>query len=87
MRASFCRLTDGNYQVTFVGRFAKLIPFRYTTTLTVTGHKDGVVYLSGSHYLGPLMGCYTYNAWSNGCQFVSGYSSSKDQGQFSLAKQ
>lgn len=87
MRANFCRLTDGNYQVTFVGRFALLVPFRYTTTLTVTGQKDGVVYLAGSHNLGPIMGCFTYSAWANDCQFVSSYCSNKDQGTFTLTKQ
>jgi hypothetical protein len=86
MRANFCRLCDGNYQVTFVGRFLKLIPFRYTTTLTVTAQQDGKVLLAGSHTLGPIMGTFSYNAWATDRQFVSGYSSSKDQGQFSLAR-
>ncbi len=86
MRASFCRLCDGNYEVTFSGRFCKLIPFRYKTTLTVTGHSDGVVYLSGSQNLGPLFGTFSYNAWANDCQFVSGYCSKKDQGQFVLSR-
>lgn len=86
MRASFCRLCDGNYEVTFTGRFCKLIPFRYKTTLTVTGHSDGVVYLSGNQNLGPLFGTFSYNAWANDCQFVSGYCSKKDQGQFVLSR-
>lgn len=87
MRASFCRLCNGNYQVTFTGRFCKLIPFRYTTTLNVTGYTDGVVYLSGSQNLGPIFGTFTYNAWANDRQFASGYSAgSKDQGQFNLSR-
>lgn len=87
MRARFCRLCNGNYEVTFCGRFCKLIPFRYKTTLNVTGYTDGVVYMSGSHNLGPVFGTFTYNAWANDCQFVSSYTAgSKDQGQFSLSK-
>ena len=87
MRASFCRLCDGNYKVTFVGRFCKVIPFRYTTTLNVTGYADGVgVYLSGSQSLGLILGTFTYNAWANDRQFVSGYSANKDQGQFVMSK-
>jgi len=86
MRASFCRLCDGNYKVTFTGRFCKLIPFRYSTTLNVTGYTDGVVYLSGSQNLGPIFGTFTYNAWANDRQFASGYSANKDQGQFVLAR-
>jgi hypothetical protein len=79
-------MTDGNYQVTFVGKFCLLIPFRYTTTMTVTGQKDGVVYLAGSQNLGPLFGTFTYSAWANDCQFVSSYCSRKDQGQFTLTR-
>lgn len=86
MRATFCRRCDGHYDVTFAGRFCLLIPFRYTTTLHVTGHKDGVVYLQGSQHLGPIFGTFSYNAWSNGCQFASGYCSKKDQGQFVLSR-
>jgi hypothetical protein len=87
MRATFCRTCDGNYQVTFVGRFCMLIPFRYTTNLTVTGYTDGVVYMSGSQNLGPIFGTFSYNACANDCQFASGYSSRKDQGQFVLSRQ
>jgi hypothetical protein len=87
MRASFCRPCNGNYQVTFTGRFCKLIPFRYTTTLNVTGYADGVVYLSGSHKLGPILGTFSYNAWANDRQFSSGYNAgSKDQGTFTLSR-
>lgn len=86
MKASFCRLCNGNYRVTFVGKFCKVIPFRYTTTLNVTGYKDGLVYLSGSHYLGPVLGTFTYNAWASDRQFASGYGSKLDQGQFCLAR-
>lgn len=84
MRASFCKRCDGNYDVTFVGRFALLIPFKYTTTLTVTGYGDGVVYLTGCHHLGPLFGTFTFNGWANDREFVANYCSKKDQGQFHL---
>jgi hypothetical protein len=86
MRASFCRLCNGDYQVTFCGRFCKVIPFRYTTTLKTTGYSDGVVYLSGSQSLGPILGTFSYNAWANERQFASGYSASKDRGEFHLAR-
>lgn len=87
MRASFCRQCDGNYKVTFTGRFCKLIPFRYSTVLNVTGYTDGVVYMSGSQYLGPIFGTFSYNAWANDRQFASGYNAgSKDQGQFTLSR-
>src|SRR5262245_24887851 len=61
MNARFCRRCDGHYDVTFNGRFWKLIPFHYKTTLCVTGCQNGKVYLSGSHYLGPVLGNFSYN--------------------------
>jgi hypothetical protein len=86
MNAEFCRRCDGHYDVKFNGRFFKLVPFRYKATLTVTGYADGKVYLSGSHNIGPLLGTFSYNAWSDGCQFVAGYCSRKDNGQFLMSR-
>lgn len=87
MNATFCRRCDGHYDVAFNGRFWKLIPFRYKTTLTVTGYgTNGKVYLSGSHHLGPVLGTFSYNAWADGGQFVSGYCARKDNGQFVMSR-
>lgn len=86
MRATFCRLCNGDYQVTFCGRFCKVIPFRYSTVLKTTGYSDGVVYLSGSQSLGPIFGTFSYNAWANDRTFASGYAASKDQGEFHLSR-
>lgn len=82
MNANFCLRCDGHYDVTFNGRFWKLIPFHYKTTLTVTGYENGKVHMSGSHFLGPILGSFSYNAWSDGCQFISAYCARKDNGQF-----
>lgn len=87
MNATFCRRCDGHYDVKFNGRFWKLIPFHYKTTLTVTGYgADGKVYLSGSHHLGPVLGTFSYNAWADNCNFVSAYCAKKDNGQFVMSK-
>jgi hypothetical protein len=69
-----------------VTRFCKVIPFRYSTTLQVTGYSDGIVYFAGSHNLGPLLGTFANNAWANDRQFVSAYTANRDQGQFSLSR-
>ena len=37
LRARFRQQNDGNYRVVFTGRFAKVIPFRFATTLNVVG--------------------------------------------------
>lgn len=87
MNAQFCKRCDGHYDVTFKGRFFKLIPFHYSTTLNVTGYgPDGKVYLSGSHFLGPLMGTFCYNAWADNCHFVASYSARRDNGQFVMSR-
>jgi hypothetical protein len=82
MSARFCPIDASHYQVHFTGRFFRLIPFNYTAVLTVTGTENGRVLLSGSHHLGPLLGTFSYNAWATDTQFVAGYCSHKDQGQF-----
>ncbi|MBX3441923.1 MAG: hypothetical protein KF774_05910 [Planctomyces sp.] len=86
MRAKFCRLDACRYEVTFCGRFCVLVPFRYTTVLTVTGCSDGCVALRGSERLGPLFGTFSMNARASGTQFVSNYCSEKDRGQFTMTR-
>ena len=86
MAATFCPIDASHYQVHFNGRFFKLIPFRYTAVLTVTGTENGRVLLSGSHHLGPILGTFSYNAWATETQFVAGYCSQKDQGQFVMSR-
>lgn len=86
MTAQFSRIDDAHYQVHFHGRFWKLIPFNYNVVLTVTGVDNGRVLLSGSHRLGPVLGTFSYNAWATDTQFVAGYCSEKDQGQFSMVR-
>uniref|UniRef100_A0A7C4QT04 Uncharacterized protein n=1 Tax=Schlesneria paludicola TaxID=360056 RepID=A0A7C4QT04_9PLAN len=84
MTATFCRLDDHHYRVHFRGRYFRLLPFSYTAVLTVTGHEGDRVLLSGSHRLGPIMGTFSYNASATDAQFVAGYCSRNDQGQFVL---
>lgn len=87
MNATFERIDSQHYQVQFNGRFWKLIPFKYTAVLTVTGvDAHGRVLLAGSHRLGPVLGTFSYNAWATDTQFVAGYCSEKDHGQFSLTR-
>lgn len=86
LKATFTRCDEVNYSVRFSGRFFKLIPFRYTTTLTVVEESADGVRLTGSSYLGRLMGTFSYNASATDTDFVAGYSSCKDQGQFVLRR-
>src|SRR5262245_26324763 len=57
LHARFRQLDSDTYRVAFHGRFAKVVPFWYTTKLQVVGTGEGVVLPSASQNL-PLMGEY-----------------------------
>ena len=85
LRATFVKLDNGSYQVSFSGRFAKIIPFRYTVVLSAT-EKDGKVHLSGSSDISRRRGTFYYNAEATDTSFVSSFQSCKDNGQFCLER-
>ncbi len=85
LRATFSKCDDAHYRAVFTGRFFKVIPFRFATTLDVAGQKDGVVQLSGQSRLG-LFGNFTYNAEATDTNFTANYSSRRYQGQFLLSR-
>ena len=85
LRGQFHEQCDGNYRVVFSGRFAKVIPFRFATTLNVVGQDDDKVLLSGeSRVMG--FGRFTYNAVADGNNFSSQYSSRRYTGTFNLSR-
>lgn len=87
LQATFCQLDTGDYRVDFRGRFAKIVPFRYSVVLHVVAeHDDGRVELEGSTYLGRLVGTFWYSATATDCVFEATYRSCKDAGTFSLRK-
>jgi len=87
LRANFCRLDDCHYEVTFLGRFFKVMPFRYKMTMRIVSESPGSVTLRGSKDLGRLAGgVYTFAAASDGCRFTANYCSSKDRGTFRLSR-
>src|SRR5262245_3006710 len=57
LNAEFVRLNDSQYEVFFNGRFFKIMPFKYSVVMTATD-QNGVVYLSGSKYLGRMFGTF-----------------------------
>ena len=86
IKASFTVRDGCSYCVHFRGRFMLLIPFQYTIPMTVTGHTpDGRITLYGESRL-PIFGQFCCHAESNGCEFVSSYSSCKDQGTFRMCR-
>ena len=86
LSARFQQVDARHYDVVFTGRFAKVIPFRYRTTLEVTCTTPQGAHLAGSHRLGPLLGTFDYSAYATGCQFVADYKARRDHGQFTLSR-
>lgn len=85
LNATFKPKDCDSYRVTFNGRFAKVIPFRYSTTMNVTGRGDGVVMLSAERPLG-LRGSYRTSAAVTSTNFDATYTSPRDHGRFVMTK-
>jgi len=83
MKAVFKSLGSDSYEVTFSGRFLKIIPFRYKATLMVTGKEGEKLILTGSQKLLGF-GTFEYNALADEGSFKANYSSKKDNGRFEL---
>lgn len=76
----------GSYRVTFSGTFFRVVPFVYSTPMTVTGASpDGTVHLHGHSRL-PVFGEFDCQAAMNGNQFNANYTSARDQGRFSMQR-
>lgn len=83
LRGRFRQQSDGNYRVVFTGRFAKIVPFRFATTLNVVGHDGDKVIMSGeSRLMG--FGRFSYDAVADGNSFQAQYSSRRWRGEFHL---
>jgi hypothetical protein len=85
LNATF-KLKDCNtYEVKFSGRFAKVIPFRYKTTMDIVGGGDGVVMLAAEKRLGPF-GQFRMTAVATGTDFDATFTSPRDSGRFVLRR-
>ena len=77
---------SSTYRVRFTGTFLGVVPFMYSTPMTVTGRTpDGGVMLYGQSNL-PIFGDFRSQAYMNGGQFTATYSSARDQGQFNMLR-
>jgi hypothetical protein len=84
--AEFTRCGETDYRVKFTGRFLKVIPFRYTVTLSVVEDRGDELVLAGSSYLGRLFGTFSYRATATDGRFTADYTSKKDDGTFRLTR-
>ncbi|MBN9120128.1 MAG: hypothetical protein J0I06_13345 [Planctomycetes bacterium] len=85
LHAKFKQLDCDTYKVTYRGRFAVVIPFRYTTTMDVVGTGAGVAILAAEKPLGPF-GTFRTTATATGTTFDATFTSRRDSGRFVLRR-
>ena len=85
LKAKFRQLDDCHYRVVFTGKFAKVIPFRFATTLNVVGRDGDKVVIAGETR---LMGFYkfSYNGVADEHEFNAQYNSRRWTGEFNLSR-
>ena len=83
LRARFRQKRDGNYRVVFTGRFAKVVPFRFATTLKVAGHDGDKVVLAGESRIAGFMK-FSYHGAADAHHFHADYHSRRWSGEFNL---
>lgn len=85
LRATISQQSDDAYRVKFSGRFAAVIPFRYTTTMNVVGHTEGATILAAEKRLGP-MGTFRTTATVTATDFQATFNSRRDNGRFVMSR-
>lgn len=85
LHARFHQTDACHYQVVFTGKFAKVVPFRFKTTLNVVGQEGNKIVLAGESRL-PLMGKFTYHAIADAHNFNATYDSRMWRGEFNLTR-
>ncbi len=86
LNATFCRIDEYHVQAKFRGTFARIVPFRYRAVLDIVHEEPGMMVLSGSKKLGPIMGSFSYDATVTGNQFNATYRSRRDQGYWRMSR-
>jgi len=86
LSAKICKISDTCCEAHFRGRFALVIPFRYTATMQVVSAEGDKLILSSSRRL-PLMGTFTMTATVTATEFRAAYTSRNDHGEFVMQRQ
>ena len=86
MRVKLTPRSDGTYRARFSGRFAKIIPFTYQTTMTPVDYGPGYTKLFSSKQM-PLFGAYHTTAVVTPHHVDARYQSKRDHGSFSMSRQ
>lgn len=85
LKARFRQVDDCHYRVVFTGKFRKVAPFRFATTLNVVGQDGDKVFFEGESR---LMGFFkfSYSAVADEHQFHADYQSRRWTGNFELSR-
>jgi hypothetical protein len=86
LHGKFTQLDEATYRVRFHGRFAKIIPFWYSTKMHVDGTTDDSVFLSANQNLGLLFGTFRMSAMATATSFDASFTSRDDTGRFILTR-
>lgn len=85
LHGRFRQVDDAIYRVAYHGRFWRIFPFFYRTTMHVDGASAGVAMLSGSQRLGPL-GTFTTTALASETHFNAIFAAPSDSGRFVMSR-
>ena len=85
LRGHFRETRNGDYRVVFTGRFRKVFPFVFPTTLKVVGRDGDKVIMSGTSRVG-IFGRFTYTAVADSNTFDAQYHSRRWTGEFHLTR-
>jgi hypothetical protein len=85
LKGKITQCGDDQYDVVFTGRFLRVVPFRFRTTLDVVESDGTTVRLAGTSRVG-IFGTFTYSAEATDHDFNASFRSRRYDGQFNLTR-
>jgi hypothetical protein len=86
VKARITRCDATHYHCVFTGTAFKIMPYRYTVTLTACCDPEtGKIHFKCSRKI-PLWGMYWMNGWASGCKFKARYNTDDHVGYFVMRK-
>lgn len=85
LHGRFRQVDAETYRVAYHGRFWRVFPFYYRTTMHLDGTGDGIAMLSASQRLGPL-GTFTTTALATDIDFNATFAAPNDSGRFVMSR-
>lgn len=86
LKARIAKAGCDRYTCTFSGTFLKLVPFRYTVELIVTGRGDGTVSFKANRNLPLFGGEFSCCGTATPCRFRADYRAPNDRGTFEMSR-